>query len=141
MLVTGWGAPRLTAELLDSAPRLALVLYAAGSVRPLVTEESWARGVRVTSAGTVIADKVADFALAQILYALKHGWRYVLTARRTGRRLSAEANSAPRAPPSALSHSAPPGGPPHGSWPGTACACWPTTPMCPSPRPTLSASN
>ncbi|MEV4033874.1 hydroxyacid dehydrogenase [Streptomyces umbrinus] len=83
VLVTGWGAPRLTAELLDSAPRLALVLYAAGSVRPLVTEESWARGVRVTSAGTVIADKVADFALAQILYALKHGWRYVLTARRT----------------------------------------------------------
>ncbi|MEU9367629.1 hydroxyacid dehydrogenase [Streptomyces avermitilis] len=81
VLVTGWGAPRLTAELLDSAPRLALVLYAAGSVRPLVTEESWARGVRVTSAGTLIADKVADFALSQILYALKHGWRYVLTAR------------------------------------------------------------
>ncbi|WP_030343014.1 hydroxyacid dehydrogenase [Streptomyces sp. NRRL S-1022] len=83
VLVTGWGAPRLTAELLDSAPRLALVLYAAGSVRPLVTEESWARGVRVTSGGAVIADKVADFTLAQILYALKHGWRYVLTARRT----------------------------------------------------------
>ncbi|MFF1810711.1 hydroxyacid dehydrogenase [Streptomyces sp. NPDC058251] len=82
VLVTGWGAPRLTAELLDSAPRLALVLYAAGSVRPLVTEESWARGVRIASAGSLIADKVADFALSQILYALKHGWRYVLTARR-----------------------------------------------------------
>ncbi|MFJ5259887.1 hydroxyacid dehydrogenase [Streptomyces sp. NPDC088387] len=84
VLLTGWGAPRLTAGLLERAPRLALVLYAAGSVRPLVTEASWLRGVRVASAGPVIADKVADFALAQILFALKHGWRYVLTARRTG---------------------------------------------------------
>ncbi|MFD3584577.1 hydroxyacid dehydrogenase [Streptomyces sp. NPDC058683] len=83
VLVTGWGAPRLTADLLESAPRLGLVLYAAGSVRPLVTGAAWARGIRVSSAGTVIADKVADFALSQILYALKHGWRYVLTARRT----------------------------------------------------------
>ncbi|MGW6157175.1 hydroxyacid dehydrogenase [Streptomyces sp. NPDC055144] len=83
VLVTGWGAPRLDTALLDQAPRLDLVLYAAGSVRPLVTAESWARGVRVTAAGAVIADRVADFALAQILYALKHGWRYVLTARRT----------------------------------------------------------
>ncbi|MFF1695516.1 hydroxyacid dehydrogenase [Streptomyces sp. NPDC058257] len=93
VLVTGWGAPRLDAALLDKAPRLGLVLYAAGSVRPLVTEESWARGVRVTAAGTVIADRVADFALAQILYALKHGWRYVLTARRT--RAAAERRTEP----------------------------------------------
>ncbi|GAA3113063.1 hydroxyacid dehydrogenase [Streptomyces echinatus] len=83
VLVTGWGAPRLTADFLDRAPRLRLVLYAAGSVRPLVTDASWERGIRISSAGTVIADKVADFALSQILYALKHGWRYVLTARRT----------------------------------------------------------
>jgi phosphoglycerate dehydrogenase-like enzyme len=93
VLVTGWGAPRLDAALLDKAPRLGLVLYAAGSVRPLVTEESWARGVRVTAAGPVIADRVADFALAQILYALKHGWRYVLTARRT--RAAAERRTEP----------------------------------------------
>ncbi|MGW1209047.1 hydroxyacid dehydrogenase [Streptomyces sp. NPDC002499] len=84
VLLTSWGAPRLTADLLDRAPRLRLALYAAGSVRPLVTEASWQRGVRVAAAGPVIADKVADFALAQILFALKHGWRYVLTARRTG---------------------------------------------------------
>ncbi|MFG2662542.1 hydroxyacid dehydrogenase, partial [Streptomyces sp. NPDC048425] len=83
VLVTSWGAPRLTGEFLARAPRLSLVLYGAGSVRNVVTQESWARGVRITSAGPVIADKVADFALAQILYALKHGWRYALTARHT----------------------------------------------------------
>ncbi|MFI7698666.1 hydroxyacid dehydrogenase [Nonomuraea sp. NPDC049480] len=91
VLVTGWGAPRLDAELLAAAPKLSLVLYGAGSIRPLVTPEMWARGVRVTSAATANATPVAEFALSQILYALKHGWRYVLAAR-------AAAASAPRGP-------------------------------------------
>ncbi|GAA0941853.1 hydroxyacid dehydrogenase [Kribbella koreensis] len=81
VLVTAWGGPLLTPELLESAPRLALVLYGAGSVRSIVTPASWARGVRVTTANSVIAASVAEFTLAQVLYALKHGWRYVLGAR------------------------------------------------------------
>lgn len=84
VLVTAWGAPRLDAAFLDTAPKLALVLYGAGSIRSTVTPESWARGVRVTTAGSAIAAAVAEFTLAQILYALKHGWRYVLTSRATG---------------------------------------------------------
>ena len=84
MLVTSWGGPRLTADLLDAAPMLALVLYGAGSVRPVVTPESFARGVRITSAASANALPVAEFALAQILYALKHGWRYVLASRSAG---------------------------------------------------------
>ena len=81
VLVTSWGGPQLTAELLDAAPKLTLVLYGAGSVRPVATPESCARGVRITSAASANAVPVAEFALAQILYALKHGWRYVLAAR------------------------------------------------------------
>ncbi|HUR03099.1 MAG TPA: hydroxyacid dehydrogenase, partial [Nonomuraea sp.] len=91
VLVTGWGAPKLDAEFLAAAPELSLVLYGAGSIRPMVTPEMWARGVRVTSAATANAEPVAEFALSQILYALKHGWRYVLAAR-------AAAASAPRGP-------------------------------------------
>jgi phosphoglycerate dehydrogenase-like enzyme len=87
VLVTAWGGPQLTASLLDSAPRLSLVLYGAGSVRSIVTPESWARGVRVTTANSVIASSVAEFTLAQVLYALKHGWRYVLGARARGEAL------------------------------------------------------
>lgn len=83
VLVTAWGGPPLTKELLAAAPKLALVLYGAGSIRGMVTPESWARGVRITSAAVANAVPVAEFALAQILYALKHGWRYVLTARAT----------------------------------------------------------
>ncbi|MFC8074907.1 hydroxyacid dehydrogenase [Streptomyces sp. NPDC057307] len=83
VLITGWGAPRLDAGLLASAPRLELVLYGAASVRHVVTTESWERGVRVSAAGSVIADCVAEFTLAQVLFALKHGWRYVLRSRAT----------------------------------------------------------
>lgn len=90
VLVTSWGGPQLTADLLASAPRLKLVLYGAGSVRAIVTPESWARGIRVTTANEVIAASVAEFTLAQVLYALKHGWRYVLGAR-------ARSESLPRA--------------------------------------------
>jgi len=84
VLVTSWGGPRLTAELLDAAPMLTLVLYGAGSVRPVVTPESFARGVQITSAASANALPVAEFALTQILYALKHGWRYVLASRTAG---------------------------------------------------------
>ncbi len=85
VLVTSWGGPRLDAELLAAAPKLALVLYGAGSVRPIVTAESWARGVRITSAAVANAAPVAEFAVGQITYALKHGWRYVLESRLAGR--------------------------------------------------------
>jgi phosphoglycerate dehydrogenase-like enzyme len=84
VLVTGWGGPKLDSALLASAPKLALVLYGAGSVRSVVTPEFWARNGRITSAGTAIATAVAEFTLAQVLYALKHGWRYVLRAREAG---------------------------------------------------------
>ncbi|MER6003425.1 hydroxyacid dehydrogenase [Nonomuraea angiospora] len=91
VLVTGWGAPKLDADRLAAAPKLSLVLYGAGSIKGMVTPEMWARGVRVTSAATANAEPVAEFALSQILYALKHGWRYVLAAR-------AAAATAPRGP-------------------------------------------
>lgn len=83
MLCTSWGAPVLDQKLLDAAPDLKLVLYAAGSVRRIVTPEFWARGIPIVSAYRANAVPVADFTFAQIIYALKQGWRYVLRARET----------------------------------------------------------
>jgi len=74
VLFTGWGAPPLTAEFLDQAPRLKMVFYGAGSVRATVTPEFWARGLRITSAFRINAIPVADFSLGLILVALKRGW-------------------------------------------------------------------
>ncbi|GAB7105219.1 hydroxyacid dehydrogenase [Streptomyces phaeofaciens JCM 4814] len=80
ILITGWGCPRLDASTLAAAPRLRTVLHAAGSVRSLIGEALWARGVTVSSAATANAVPVAEYTLAVILLAgkdtLTHRDRY-----------------------------------------------------------------
>jgi phosphoglycerate dehydrogenase-like enzyme len=71
VLITGWGCPRLDAEALAAAPRLRAVLHAAGSVRSLIGETLWDRGVTVSSAVTGNALPVAEYTLAMILLAGK----------------------------------------------------------------------
>ncbi|WP_367139940.1 MULTISPECIES: hydroxyacid dehydrogenase [Streptomyces] len=71
VLVTGWGCPPLTKAVLDRAPRLRAVVHAAGSIKWLVTEEVWARGIVVSSAAEANAGPVADFTLAVIALAAK----------------------------------------------------------------------
>ncbi|RPF37156.1 hydroxyacid dehydrogenase [Streptomyces sp. TLI_185] len=71
VLITGWGCPGLDAGVLTAAPRLRTVLHAAGSVRSLVGEALWERGITVSSAVTGNALPVAEYTLAMILLAGK----------------------------------------------------------------------
>lgn len=75
VLITGWGAPALDAHVLDRLPSLELVVHAAGTVRGIVTDELWARGIRVSTAASANAISVADFTIAQIHLSLKNAWR------------------------------------------------------------------
>ncbi|MFK4064256.1 hydroxyacid dehydrogenase [Streptomyces sp. NPDC029674] len=71
VLITGWECPPLTREILTSAPRLRAVIHAAGSVKPMVTEAVWDRGIIVSSAADANADPVVAFTLAAITFAAK----------------------------------------------------------------------
>ncbi|MFF0143268.1 hydroxyacid dehydrogenase [Streptomyces sp. NPDC005227] len=71
VLITGWGCPHIGAEALAAAPRLHTVLHAAGSVRSLIGEEAWQRGLTVSSAVQANALPVAEYTLAAILFAGK----------------------------------------------------------------------
>ncbi|MFE0179007.1 hydroxyacid dehydrogenase [Streptomyces sp. NPDC059002] len=71
ILVTGWECPPLTADVLTHAPRLRAVVHAAGSVKPMVTEAVWDRGILVSSAADANADPVVAFTLAAITFAAK----------------------------------------------------------------------
>ena len=71
VLVTSWGAPRLTAEVLGLAPNLRAVVHCAGSVRSLVSDAVWDRGLLVTNAVAENALPVAEFTVAAILMAGK----------------------------------------------------------------------
>lgn len=82
VVITGWGAQPLDGRLLQSMPRLSIVLHAAGSVRSLGTAEFWAGDVPVVSAVDQNTMPTAEFAAAQIIYALKKGWQSSLQLRR-----------------------------------------------------------
>ncbi len=69
-----WGCPPIDAAVLDRAPRLGLVAYAAGTVKGVVGEDVFARGIRVTSGAPANAEPVAEYALAMILLAGKDVW-------------------------------------------------------------------
>ena len=66
-----WGCPPLTADVVGAAPQLGLFAYAAGTVKGIVTDALFERGVRVTTGAPGNAEPVAEFTLAAILFAGK----------------------------------------------------------------------
>src|SRR6188768_4409327 len=49
-LVTCWGSPRITQDVLDAAPNLQVIAHSAGSVKSIIGEDVLRRGIRVSSA-------------------------------------------------------------------------------------------
>ncbi|MDD4772935.1 MAG: hydroxyacid dehydrogenase [Eubacteriales bacterium] len=70
--VTSWGTPPLTAEILDCAPGLRLVIHAAGSVKPIVTDALWERGIKVVSSAKPLGEGVAETTLGFTISACKN---------------------------------------------------------------------
>ncbi len=72
VVITSWGSPAITAQLLEVAPGLKLVAHAAGSVKPVVTPEMFSRGVRIVSAAHVLSSGVSETALGFTIAAAKN---------------------------------------------------------------------
>ena len=66
-VVTSWGSPVFTPELLAVADKLKIVGHAAGSVKNRMPKEGYDRGIVVLSAAAVIADSVAEYTLWAML--------------------------------------------------------------------------
>jgi phosphoglycerate dehydrogenase-like enzyme len=71
ILLSGWGCPPVTAEVLRGAPRLRAIVHAAGGVKGHVTDACWERGILVSTAAEANAVPVAEYTLAMILLAGK----------------------------------------------------------------------
>lgn len=69
--ITGWGVPKFTARVLENANRLKLVAHTAGTVANFVSDELYAKGVRVVSANKIFAESVAEAVIAYLLAALR----------------------------------------------------------------------
>ncbi len=75
VLLTCWGCPRLDAQVLAAAPDLRAVVHSAGSVKNLVTDACWQRGVRVSNAVAANAVPVAEYTVAMIVLAGKRAFQ------------------------------------------------------------------
>ncbi len=70
-VVTSWGSPRLDVAFLREAPELRILGHAAGSVRPVVSDALYERGIRVSSANGEMARCVAQWSLMATLVSLR----------------------------------------------------------------------
>lgn len=70
--VTSWGSPAMTKEILDKCPNLKLIVHAAGSVKSIVTDEMYARGIRIVSAAQVLSTGVSETALGLTIASVKN---------------------------------------------------------------------
>ena len=69
--ISSWETPAFTANVLDAAPDMKIIAHAAGSVKPVVTDAVWDRGVIVTSSAAAISIGVAETTLCFFLMAGK----------------------------------------------------------------------
>lgn len=70
--VTSWGNQPLNEELLAVCPDLKLLIHAAGSVKPVVSDALWEKGVRVASSAPMLSMGVSETALGFTIAASKN---------------------------------------------------------------------
>lgn len=76
ILVTGWGSPFISREIVSVAPNLKLIAHAAGTVKYHLDPVVFEAGIAVTNAVAANALPVAEFTLAMIIIANKQVFRF-----------------------------------------------------------------
>jgi phosphoglycerate dehydrogenase-like enzyme len=76
-VLTGWGSPRFTREVLEAATNLQIVAHTAGSPRAIfdddvVNEFLMTRGITVYSGANSIARNVAEFTIGLMIQCARH---------------------------------------------------------------------
>jgi len=85
-IVTCWGSPQITPEVLDNAPNLKVIAHSAGSEKAIIKEHVLERGIKVSSASIAMAPAVAEFALILTFLGLRPVHEYDYGLRRADRR-------------------------------------------------------
>ena len=83
-VVTAWGSPPLTREALDQADRLRFVGHTGGTIKWLVDEDFFLRGIPVVSANAALAPAISEYCLMVSLMGAWNIMGTVDTVRRGG---------------------------------------------------------
>lgn len=70
-IITSWGSPRIDKDILDVCPELIAVMHAAGTPKPVISDELIARNIRVTYSAIALGEGVAETALTMAISAVK----------------------------------------------------------------------
>jgi phosphoglycerate dehydrogenase-like enzyme len=76
VVVTGWGSPPFTGQVLAAADRLRLIAHSAGSIKHMLPRPVFERGIAVTHVAAAIAPAVAEMSLLLTLLMLRQAHRY-----------------------------------------------------------------
>jgi phosphoglycerate dehydrogenase-like enzyme len=70
-VITGWGTPTFTPEVMAAADRLRLIAHSAGSIKKMLPPHVFDSDVQVTHAAAAIAPAVAEMTMLLILLSLR----------------------------------------------------------------------
>lgn len=82
IIFSGWGGPYMDESFLAMAPKLSMVFYAAGTIKPIVSPAFWQRKIRITTANSANAVAVSEYTLAAIIMGLKGAFRHQVALKR-----------------------------------------------------------
>ncbi|HTL30099.1 MAG TPA: hydroxyacid dehydrogenase [Tepidisphaeraceae bacterium] len=70
-VVTGWGTPHISDEMLAQAPKLRALVHSAGTTKTLLPHEFWSRRIRLATANEALGIGVAETTISLIIAGLK----------------------------------------------------------------------
>ena len=82
--ITSWGNNPIDEDILSVCPNLKLVAHAAGSVKPIVSDALWEKGVRVISSACPLGEGVAETALGFSISASKNFYNLNTSVKKGG---------------------------------------------------------
>src|SRR3954470_21278133 len=71
VVVSGWRSPKFTDAVLANAERLKLIAHSAGSVKFMLDENAFGRGIQVSNVAAAMAPPVAEMTLLFIMLSLR----------------------------------------------------------------------
>jgi phosphoglycerate dehydrogenase-like enzyme len=72
IVLASWGTPKFDKEILDKLPNLKMVAYAAGTIKKIVSDEFWAKDIKITSAAAANAIAVAEYTVSSMVFMAKN---------------------------------------------------------------------
>lgn len=72
VMLTSWGSPVLTEELLEQAPKLRMIGHAAGTVKGRIPPTAFSKDIRIFSAAPRIAQSVGEYCLTVLMSSLRY---------------------------------------------------------------------